>query len=68
MDHGPIFLASGTLNDDRIVSAPMNAGDALHRLVEMRLQGFQMLTLTDTESGNEIDIERFMLGNPSEMQ
>jgi hypothetical protein len=53
------FLPSG----ERVSFGPLGSVAVLFRASEMRRHGYTLLTLTETATGEVLEIERFMRGN-----
>lgn len=62
------FYVNASIAGERRTEGPMVAADALRKAVTLRTEGAVLITLTDEATGLEVDIERFMRGNPSEIQ
>ena len=57
-----MFIVKGT-SPNRAVdirSDPLQVEEALRRVISMRDEGFINMTVTQAETGIEVDIERFM--------
>jgi hypothetical protein len=63
MDRTHIFLVSGKRGVVRLATGPFDAAAAARRAVEMRLEGFQSVTLIDVDTGEQLNVDRFLVGN-----
>ena len=68
MREDQIIVVGGTLNGQRLVSEPLPANQAIYRFNAMRSQGYSLLTLTDTKTGQDYDVGKFMAVNPQGKQ
>jgi hypothetical protein len=62
MDRTHIFLVSGKRGALRVATGPFDFAAAARRAAEMRLQGFQSITLIDVDTGDQVDIDGFKPG------
>lgn len=62
------FLVNGNCGVERRTFGPLDTAEALRKAATMRSEGYALITLTDVATGVELDIERFMTGNPSAEQ
>jgi hypothetical protein len=60
-----IIVVGGTLNGERVVTEPLPANEAMYRYNAMRAQGYENLTMTDAETGQDYDVGKFMSSNPT---
>ncbi|MBS3652359.1 hypothetical protein KEU06_27590 [Pseudaminobacter sp. 19-2017] len=59
MGTGRTIIVGGTHNGKRIISEPLSVTEAILRFQWMRDRGYSILTMTDSTTGHDYDVDQF---------
>lgn len=62
------FMIKTTFNGAPMTFRPHETHEALSKAAQLGSEGHYLITLRDLDRGVTLDIERFMRGNPSDIQ